>query len=189
MVKWLYGADFAEYNTVAVSSVPFWVMQSFRLVSFLVLLILTAIHLYNYFKYIAFMLTFWSSLLSCMSFGLLFISCGHQVVFQQQYADRRNKLAYDSYKRPDRWLWGVGFYSVSFALSLVTALVYNIAVDRWNPMKAQMRDFMHVFILHHMEHDYTDYRDIITLLCASLPLALHLIDAVMNKITIPFRHI
>lgn len=75
----LWGKDFNDFNTVAnTTCVKFWMLQMFRMVSYIILFINTFAYFFIYVRQSFGNLTFYSLLFSTLAFANLFTGAGKQ---------------------------------------------------------------------------------------------------------------
>lgn len=151
----VYGHDYDEYNTVADTSmcVPFWFLQTLRLLMALALTVVLGFNAYLYFKAAVELLTCWALFSSMLAIWLLFITSGQQMVYQKMLerpncAKRFDGLVYDDLKqRPTGWTWAVFFYAQAFALSAISCFTYWISIGSQN-LRSENQLFVAIYYVH-----------------------------------------
>lgn len=83
-------------------------MQLFRLVFFLALLINCGVFAFIFMKRIFIFINFWGLLLSMVAFGCLFVGSGSQVCEQKLLLKGKN---IEKRKLTKVWMWGIFFYN------------------------------------------------------------------------------
>ena len=80
----LYGDDYEQFNTVADSIIPFWLMQLLRIFYIFALVLFTVLYVYIYFRASLLQLNFWALITTDVAFVLLLITSGQQMVYQKK---------------------------------------------------------------------------------------------------------
>ena len=190
----VYGADYDHYNTVADTPwcVPFWFLQTLRLLMALALSLGFGLYAYLYFKKAFELLNFWALFSSMVAMWLLFITSGQQMVYQKMLerpncAKRFDGLVYEDLKqRPTGWTVAVFLYAQAFAISAVGCFTYLMPTLGTRQENA---DFVAIYYKHLVDPGATDWRDTVSDLGSFLPITCLCIDMLLNKIRIPLRQI
>ena len=76
----LWGRDYNSYNTIVETNfhLPFWVLQSFRMLSFLGLVLLNSMFVYIFMKKVVYHYCFVPMVFALFAFYFLFIGSGKQ---------------------------------------------------------------------------------------------------------------
>ena len=125
----LWGKDFNDFNTVAKTTcVKFWMMQMFRMVSSILLAIISFVYFFIYVRQSFGNLTFYSLLFSTLAFANLFTGAGRQKCYQLKLVDPDFDIDYNdpTMKKDFNWLLGVSFYTISFPLSIISTILYFV---------------------------------------------------------------
>jgi hypothetical protein len=127
--KVLWGQDYNDYNTVAHSSIPFWYMQLFRNLAFVVLLCLIVPLIFIYVKWAFFKYETYSLLSATLAFFFLFIGSGKQKCYQTKIEnpEMHGSIKYeDPERKEDEWTWGVFFYCLALPLNIIGATLFEL---------------------------------------------------------------
>ena len=203
----MWGDDYTDYNTIVETTfVPFWVMQLFRLLSFLSLIICSGAYMYIYVRASVLYIQSFALLFTAFAFYFLFINSGKQKCYQIRCSESRFNVNYDDpEKKQDRWLIGVFLYGISFPLALVTNFMYFFEYRLWfgskmskfnyQTLAKDINSMLTAFNDKYLEVDLLkknyieSWRERVVFLSTILPLICLGIDFCLNRIKIPMRQI
>ena len=129
ILHFLWGKDCSQYDTVGDTLVPFWLLQLYRLLCFIFLFMTSGLEFYIFVKSAIVRLAFYSNLLCCITFFLLFVGAGRQVCWQKRvsFPEKYGK----DIKPTSLWLWAVFFYGHALPLTMNSCFFTNFSPTQY----------------------------------------------------------
>lgn len=163
-------------------------MQLFRLVFFLALLINCGVFAFIFMKRIFIFINFWGLLLSMVAFGCLFVGSGSQVCEQKLLLKGKN---IEKRKLTKVWMWGIFFYNQALPFVITSNVIfwgsYGKIDNKFYQIERDLDLMTSVYYTRNANENSYRFRTIE--FSHTLPLIAFGIDMVMNKVRMPWYHV
>lgn len=186
----LWGNNLYDFNTVGETQqcINFFVMQLFRLVSFIALVINTGVFGFIFMKRIFIFINFWGLLLSMVAFGCLFVGSGSQVCEQKLLVKGKN---IEKRKLTKVWMWGIFFYNQALPFVITSNVIfwgsYHNIESEFYKIERDLDLMTSVYYTRNASE--ISYRFKAIYFSHVLPLIAFGIDMFMNKVRMPWYHV